>query len=497
MNKLLFKNSDWNDKTLYNIWSAVDKIGQSYGLDYYTPQIEVISSEQMLDAYCSHALPVLYNHWSFGKRFIKEQESYLSGKSGLAFEVVINSSPSICYVMDNNTAPIQALVIAHAAVGHSSFFKTNYLFKDRTDAPYIIQFLKESKAYITECENLYGITIVAAYIDACHALSQNSVDYSVINGTQKKSDKIESLKNSIEYERLSANELFDRLINKKPKRKYLQLEEPTSNLLQFFEENSPFLEPWQIKISKIIRYLADYFFPQYLTKVSNEGWATFWHYTILNDLFDSNQITEGHMIECLDLHSSVVYQPGLFKKIDSSGYAIFNKYWSGLNPYALGFNIYQDIRRISTNPTEEDRQWLPDLIGRPWLENVKTAMANFRDESFISQYLSPTVARKMKLACFKPLDESDDHDAHYIITGSTDKDEAFKTLRNSLSKSFNINKFFPLVKVRRFKESNELEFTYESMDKRHLDTKSVEKVIQLISVWFWRNQLINYDALLH
>jgi spore cortex formation protein SpoVR/YcgB (stage V sporulation) len=77
----------------------------------------------------------------------------------------------------------------------------------------------------------------------------------------------------------------------------------------------------------------------------NEGWACFWHYTILNDMYDQGLLTEEFMLEFLHSHTNVVYQP----PFDSP-------YYSGINPYTLGFNIYKDIRRICEQPTDEDKK---------------------------------------------------------------------------------------------------------------------------------------------
>jgi stage V sporulation protein R len=101
-----------------------------YGLDTYPNLIEIITSEQMLDAYASNGLPVGYPHWSYGKEFIRNEQAYKRGMQGLAYEIVINSDPCIAYLMEENTMATQALVIAHASYGHNSFFKGNHPFRN-------------------------------------------------------------------------------------------------------------------------------------------------------------------------------------------------------------------------------------------------------------------------------------------------------------------------------------------------------------------------------
>ena len=115
------------------------------GLDTYPNQIEVISSEQMLDAYSSIGMPLFYKHWSFGKHFARNEAMYRAGMQGLAYEIVINSNPCICYIMEENTATMQTLVIAHAAFGHNHFFKNNYVFQQWTDANGILDYLEFAK----------------------------------------------------------------------------------------------------------------------------------------------------------------------------------------------------------------------------------------------------------------------------------------------------------------------------------------------------------------
>jgi len=166
---LLFNGPDWNFETLGRIFEAVRKIGEGeIGLDPYRTQIEVITSEQMLDAYSSVGMPLFYKHWSFGKDFARNQMMYNKGFQGLAYEIVINSDPCICYIMEENSATMQALVLAHAAMGHNHFFKNNYVFKQWTDASGIADYLSFAKSFIAKCEERHGVENVERLIDAAH-----------------------------------------------------------------------------------------------------------------------------------------------------------------------------------------------------------------------------------------------------------------------------------------------------------------------------------------
>ena len=114
---------------------------------------------------------------------------------------------------------------------------------------------------------------------------------------------------------------------------------PEENILYFLEKNSPELKAWQREVLRIVRNLAQYFYPQRQTKVMNEGCATFVHYTMMNRLHEKGLITDGSFLEFVHSHTSVVFQPGFDDR----------RYY-GINPYALGFGMMSDIKRIVTEP---------------------------------------------------------------------------------------------------------------------------------------------------
>ena len=153
----LFEGADWEFGTIQRVHDAIEKIAiGELGLDTYPNQIEIIGTEQMLDAYSSIGMPLFYKHWSFGKHFARNEAMYRAGMQGLAYEIVINSNPCISYIMEENTATMQTLVIAHAAFGHNHFFKNNYVFKQWTDADGILDYLEFARGYIAHCEERYG-----------------------------------------------------------------------------------------------------------------------------------------------------------------------------------------------------------------------------------------------------------------------------------------------------------------------------------------------------
>jgi len=175
--KPLFEGANWDFVTLQRVHEAIEEIALGeLGLNIYPNQIEVITSEQMLDAYASVGLPLMYRHWSFGKRFAHHETLYRKGLQGLAYEIVINSSPCISYIMEENSMTMQTLVIAHAAFGHNHFFKNNYLFRQWTDAEGILDYLAFARDYTAKCEERYGADAVERVIDAAHALRDHGVN---------------------------------------------------------------------------------------------------------------------------------------------------------------------------------------------------------------------------------------------------------------------------------------------------------------------------------
>ena len=172
----LFDGAEWTFELIQKVHDIMGEIALGeLGLDIYPNQIEVITAEQMLDAYSSIGMPLMYRHWSFGKRFAQDEAYYKRGMRSLAYELVINSDPCISYVMEENSMTMQALVIAHAAYGHNHFFKNNYQFQLWTQPDHIIDYLGFAKRYVSECEERHGQDAVESVLDAAHALMNQGV----------------------------------------------------------------------------------------------------------------------------------------------------------------------------------------------------------------------------------------------------------------------------------------------------------------------------------
>jgi spore cortex formation protein SpoVR/YcgB (stage V sporulation) len=493
--KPLFDGPNWDFATLRRVYEAVEDVAlNELGLDVYPNQVEVITAEQMLDAYASIGLPLMYRHWSFGKRFAHHETLYRRGMQGLAYEIVINSDPCIAYVMEENSMTMQTLVIAHAAFGHNHFFKNNYLFRQWTDAEGILDYLSFARDYVAKCEERYGLDAVERVLDAAHALKDHGVNRYAHRAKPNLRDEEKRQEERREHAERTFNDLWRTVPNLKPaeedetarerrraeERRQLGL--PEENLLYFIEKRGPKLDNWQRELLRIVRNVAQYFYPQKQTQLMNEGCATFVHYEIMHRLHEKGLITEGAMLEFLHSHSSVVFQPGFD-----------DPRFSGLNPYALGFAMMQDIKRICTEPTAEDAQWFPELAGNgDPMGTLRDAWANYRDESFVLQFLSPRIMRRFRL-----FQITDDSEEPTMRVAAIHDDLGYRKVRSALSKQYDLARREPDIQVADVDLAGDrhLVLSHAVFDGIMLEEKTARQVLRDAStLWGYPVQLLEIDA---
>lgn len=485
--------TDWTPALINRVWEEIEKIAAEEmdlkaGEDIYPNSIEIISAEQMLDAYSSIGLPIHYNHWSFGKDFLKSSRAYQSGRQGLAYEIVINTNPCISYLMEENSMIMQTMVMAHAAIGHNAVFKNNECFKQWTNAGSIVDYMIFARDYIRQCEERYGEEEVEAVIDAAHAIAPHGVDKFKRKHQPRMSEEARLIK-LLEEDDRKQRELD--IIMKKTSFKEVDLSEhdeddnpeEEENLLYFIMKHSPNLPQWKREILRIVYKVNQYFYPQGQTKNLNEGFATFCHYYIMTRLEEKGFLSPDAFMAFLESHSAVIFQPTYDKR-----------YYSGANPYALGFAILMDLKRICENPTDEDREWFPHIIGRRWQEVVKEAAFEHRDDSFVAQYLSPKVIRDLKLFTIAfSNDKGEDDDEDYpdedhitaIVTEIHDE-VGYKNIRNALAKSMERINYVPqiVVKSADLEGDRTLKLEYIPYMNRGLDLDDADLVTDYIdSLW--------------
>src|SRR3982075_1756226 len=488
----LFEGADWDFTRLQRIHDACEEIARSeLGLDTYPNQIEVITAEQMLDAYSSAGMPLFYKHWSFGKHFAHHEAFYRKGIMGLAYEIVINSSPCISYLMEENTATMQTLVIAHAAFGHNHFFKNNYLFRQWTDAEGILDYLDFAKSYVTQCEERYGRQAVEQTLDAAHALMSHGIER---YPGKKKLDLRAEEKRAGErrlHEESAFNDLWRtvptgpvksaELLNTERRRKLLGL--PQENLLYFLEKTAPRLQPWQRELLRIGRHTPQCFYPQSQTKVMNEGTATYVHYRIMTRFHEQGRISDGNFLEFLQSHTNVVFQPDFD-----------DPRFSGLNPYALGFAIMQDIERIVSNPDDEDRDWFPDIAGTGDVMAVlRDVWANYRDESFISQFLSPRLMRHLRMFHLR----DDPQEREGVLVDAIHDERGYRRVRRELSRQYDVGYIDPNIEVVDVDLAGDrrLMLRHTVVKGAQLNETDAKRVLQhLADLWSYDVSLVEVDA---
>jgi stage V sporulation protein R len=341
--------------------------------------------------------------------------------------------------MEENSMMMQTLVMAHACFGHNHFFKNNNLFRQWTDADGILDYLEFAKSYIARCEDRYGEDTVENILDAAHALMTQGVNRYPRRKPLNLRDEQKRARERLEEQERTYNEIWRTVpnagarsrpsYNAMERRQLLGL--PEENVLYFLEKNAPLLKTWEREILRIVRHISQYFYPQKQTKMMNEGCATFVHYHVMNRLHETGFLDEGAMLDFFQSHTAAVFQPDF----DHRGY-------SGLNPYAVGFAMMQDIKRICEEPTEEDRAWLPEIAGAgDWVEVLKDGWANFRDESFIRQYLSPALIRQMRL-----FDLHDDGKTDLTVK-AIHNERGYQRVRSKLADQYDVVQNEPEIEV--------------------------------------------------
>jgi stage V sporulation protein R len=273
------------------------------------------------------------------------------------------------------------------------------------------------------------VAAVERVLDAAHALSRHGVHrHGGARPLNLKTDQKRERERR-DYDERMFDDIWRTLPDKKKKteadpigerRRKLGL--PEENLLYFIEKISPRLQSWEREIIRIVRLIAQYFYPQPQAKLMNEGCATWVHQRIMTRLHETGQIDDAAFLEVLHSTSNVIMQPGFDHPAGGPGF----------NPYALGYAMMTDIERVCTNPTKEDLDWFPDIAGnQDPLGTLRYAWANFRDESFVLQYLSPAVMRQFKM--FRLLDDTAETT---LLVDAIHDDAGYRAIRRSLAKSY-------------------------------------------------------------
>jgi len=447
---------DYNLRDLEKWNETIEAKVRELGLDFYPQEFEIIGFNEMLGYEAYLGMPSRYPHWSFGKSYEKNKILYSFNLTGLPYEMVINSDPCLAYLMRENTLLLQILTMAHV-YGHNDFFKNNRLFKAGTKAKYSLELFKLDADTIRSYINSPGIGYekVERILDAAHAIKLNIAR---VVGQKDRTDE-EIRKNIIEdYERQKDNRgiLDSEKVIEMPDLDKIPLE-PYDDVIGFILAHGS-LEDWEKDIVKIVKRETEYFLPQIETKIMNEGWASYWHYTILKEL----NLPEGLHFEFLKRHNDVV-APMVGR----------------LNPYYIGFKIFEDL----------DKRY-----GRDKIFEVR---ALERDASFIRKYLTRELCEELNL--FEYTKKSFD----YVVEEVSDK-EGWKEIRDNLAFScgigsipyirvIDLNKKDYTLTLEHVFDGRELELMYAKETIKHLQKLWGHRIILITKTKDEKEFLINCD----
>lgn len=418
--------ADWSMEELQDWDKKICTLGEALGLDWYPIEYEICDYKEMIGHMAYTGLPTHYRHWSYGKSFDRIQTEYNLGMSGLPYEMIINSNPSISYLMTENPMPTHILTMAHC-VGHSDFFKNNRAFSE-TGADTAIDKFKASgkriKKYM-EDPNI-GIDNVERILDACH-----TIKYQVPRTAGLKRRNHKQLKNY--YRKLMLNDKTGQWEDFDLERIPL---EPEYNLLGFIAEHNKFLQDWERDVIRIVESESLYFVPQACTKIMNEGWACMIHEKILNSL----GIPDDYYLSFIRLHNQVV-RPHL----------------GAINPYHLGYKIFKKIEK------------------EHGFEKCLSVREIHNDETFIKNYLDEELCMDLNLFSFS----FSNKEGYHKITDVSNK-ESWRTVRDDLIKNVGLNSV-PVVMVDELTRDGTLILKHEH-DGRDLELSEANKVFEHINV---------------
>jgi stage V sporulation protein R len=360
----------------------------SYGLDFYEVVFEKLPFDVMNQIAAYAGFPVRYPHWRWGMEYEKlsKRDAYGLGR---IYEMVINNNPVYAYLQESNSVTDQKLVMAHV-YGHADFFKTNFWFS-KTNRKMMDEMANHATRVRRHVER-QGQDTVERFLDAClaveHLIDPHSMFMSRSDGGRPGGgDEDEA---GFVPEKLPAKDYMDPFINPQAEMKRQREEydrrrrdarrripgRPTRDVLLFLLRHAP-LEDWQQDVLGIIRDESYYFAPQAMTKVMNEGWATYWHSKLMTEHF----LEASEIIDYAEQHSGVVHMPP-----------------GGFNPYKIGVELFKDIERrwdrgqhgadydrmeaLGSREAHDDRS----KQGRKKIFEVRRI---YNDVNFIDEFLTP------------------------------------------------------------------------------------------------------------
>lgn len=384
------------------------------GLDFFETIFEFVDYEELSMFAAYTGFPIRYPHWRYGSQYDELMKGYSYGLQKI-YEMVINTDPCYAYLLNTNGIGDQKLVIAHV-YGHCDFFKNNAWFAPTNRR--MLDQMANHAARVNRYIDRYGYEAVEEFIDACLSL-EDLIDPHLPH--VKRHDDPDPVKSALETDDEGEREAdgrfqsdkgyMDSFINppdvlkkqaEDKQKKLLESEarrsfpaRPERDVLLFLLEHAP-LKPWQHDVLSIIRDEAYYFAPQGQTKIMNEGWASYWHSTIMTKY----GLTDAEVVDYADHHSGTMAMSP-----------------QRLNPYKVGIELFRDIEERwnkgqfgpeweQCDDMREKEHWNRDLgLGREKIFEVRRI---HNDVTFIDTFLTPEFCQKHKMFMFA-YNEANDH----------------------------------------------------------------------------------------
>ena len=417
--------SDWTVADLQKWDDKICRVGEDFGLDWFPIDYEIIDYAEMLGAMAYTGLPTHYRHWSYGKEYERTHTLYNMGQTGLPYEMIINSNPSIAYLMRENALYIHILTMAHC-VGHSDFFKQNRMFA-HTDPNNIIGSFKSAAKYVRQLieDPSIGIERVEKILDAAHSIKYQVPRFPGIK-YKSRDELIE-----IEKDRMTENPKYKPDLTRVPLR-------PEYNLLRFIADHSKYLEDWERNLILIVEESSKYFIPQALTKIMNEGWACTIHQKIINEL----NLPDSLYLPFVKLHNQVI-RPHLGQ----------------INPYHLGYKLFQKI------------------IEEKGFEEAMTIREVHNDITFLRFYMDEEFMRDNNYFSY-----SFDKNKQSSVVDDISDEEGWESVRDAMIKNVGLGRL-PVVYVDEIEKDGTLSLVHEH-DGRDMELNYARKVFDFIeTLW--------------
>ena len=378
---------------------AIKAQAREYGLDFFEVIFEVLDFNTMNQIAACGGFPVRYPHWRWGAEYerLSKRDAYGLGR---IYEMVINNDPCYAYLQESNAVLDQKLVMAHV-YAHSDFFKNNFWFS-KTHRKMMNEMANHATRVRRHIER-HGHDTVERFLDACLSIEHLIDPHSMFMQRDSAASQDED-DQTFTPDRLPAKDYMDSFINppaeiRRQREAFEQSrierskrpvpDRPTRDVLLVLMRYAP-LEDWQQDILSIIRDEAYYFAPQAMTKIMNEGWATYWHSKLMTEHF----VDASEIIDYAEQHSGVVHMaPG------------------GFNPYKIGVELFKDIRdRWDTGRHGHDWEQLENLGAREayddhsmkGVEKIFEVRRIYNDVNFIDEFLTPEFVERHRMYHCRP-----------------------------------------------------------------------------------------------